>query len=192
MKNTDFVKKAKEIYNTYETKYQLGTFMNKISNGKLLTDCSGFIKGILWGYPKKGKYQSNNVPDINANTMINKCSGVSTNFKNIEVGEIVWVKGHVGIYIGDGKVLESTSKWQSKLQITALGNKGTIKGLNTRYWAKHGKLPYISYSAYYVVKKGDTLSSIAKEHNTTANRLAAVNNIRNKNLIFEGQKLVIK
>lgn len=191
MKNTEFVAKAKSIYNKYDTIYKLGTFMNKKSNGKLLTDCSGFIKGILWGYPTKGKYKSNNVPDLNANTMIKKCKGVSTNFKNIEIGEIVWVKGHVGIYIGDGKVLEATSKWKSKLQITALGNKGTIKGLKTRTWTKHGKLPYISYSSYYVVKKGDTLSSIAKKNNTTIEKLVTLNNIKNKNLIIEGQKLKV-
>lgn len=192
MKNTDFVAKAKEIYNTYDTEYQLGTFMNKKKNGKLLTDCSGFIKGILWGYPEKGKYKSNNVPDLNANTMIRLCKNVSTNFNNIEVGEVVWVKGHIGIYIGNGKVLEATSKWKHKLQITALGNKGSIKGLYTRTWVKHGKLPYISYSSTYIVKKGDTLSTIAKKHNTTIDRLAAVNNIKNKNLIYVGQKLVIK
>lgn len=192
MKNTDFVAKAKEIYNTYDTEYKLGTFMNKTKNGKLLTDCSGFIKGILWGYPKKGKYQSNNVLDLNANTMIKMCKGVSTNFRNIGVGEVVWIKGHIGIYIGGGKVLESTSKWKHKLQITALGNKGSIKGLNTRYWTKHGKLPYISYEEVYVVKQGDTLSSIASKYKTTANRLAAINNIKNKNLIFKGQKLIIK
>ena len=195
MKNTDFVKKAKEIYNTYDTEYQLGTFMNKTKNGKLLTDCSGFIKGIMWGYPKtSGKYKSNGVDDINADTMIKKCKNVSSNFNNIEVGEVVWVNGHIGIYIGGGKVLEATSKWKHKLQITALGNKGTIKGLYTRTWSKHGKLPFITYptTKTHIVKTGDTLSTIAKKYNTTVDKLVKDNNIKNKNLIYVGQKLIIK
>ena len=28
---------------------------------------------------------------------------------------------------------------------TAVGNIGPVSGYNTRYWTKHGKLPYISY-----------------------------------------------
>lgn len=43
----------------------------------------------------------------------------------------------------------------------------------------------------YVVKKGDTLGKIAKNHNTTVNKLVADNNIKNKNLIQVGQKLKI-
>lgn len=72
MNNLEFVNKAKEIYAKYDTTYSWGSFMNKSKNGKLCTDCSGFIKGILWGYPSDGKYQSNGGPDINANTMIKK------------------------------------------------------------------------------------------------------------------------
>lgn len=196
MNNLEFVNKAKEIYSNYDTTYSWGTFMNKNKNGKLCTDCSGFIKGVLWGYPTKGKYASNGVPDINANTMINRCSNVSTNFNNIEVGEVVWIKGHIGIYIGNGEVLEATSKWSSKLQKTALLNQKAIKGLNGRYWTKHGKLPYLNYirndSKVYVVKKGDNLTKIAKEYKITVDQLAALNNIKNKNLIYVGQKLIVK
>ena len=196
MNNLEFVSKAKDIYEKHDTIYTWGTFMNKSKNGKLCTDCSGFIKGILWGYPTKGKYASNGVPDINANTMINKCKDASTNFNNIEVGEVVWVKGHIGIYIGNGEVLEATSKWHSKLQKTALLNQKAIKGLNGRTWTKHGKLPYLSYdkdySKVYVVKKGDNLTKIAKECKVTVDQLAALNNIKNKNLIYVGQKLKIK
>lgn len=43
----------------------------------------------------------------------------------------------------------------------------------------------------YTIKKGDTLSSIAKEHNTTVDALASSNNIKNKNLIYAGNTLRI-
>ena len=196
MNNLEFTTKAKEIYEKYDTKYVWGSFMNKSKNGKLCTDCSGFIKGILWGYPTKGKYASNGVPDINADTMIKMCKDVSSNFNNIEIGEVVWIKGHIGIYIGNGIVLESTSKWSSKLQKTALLNQKAIKGLNGRTWSKHGKLPYLnyvkSYPNVYVVKKGDNLTKIANKYKVSVNELAALNNIKNKNLIYVGQKLKIK
>lgn len=43
----------------------------------------------------------------------------------------------------------------------------------------------------YVVKKGDTLSSIAKKHNTTYQKLAEYNGISNPNVISVGQKIKI-
>ena len=46
-------------------------------------------------------------------------------------------------------------------------------------------------SFYYKVKKGDTLTSIAKENKTTVKKLVADNGIKNKNLIFVGQKILI-
>jgi hypothetical protein len=79
--------------------------------------------------------------------MINVCSGVSKDFSNIEVGEVVWMKGHIGVYIGDGLAVECTPKWENKVQITAVGNIGKKTGYNTRTWTKHGKLPYISYES---------------------------------------------
>ncbi len=44
----------------------------------------------------------------------------------------------------------------------------------------------------YIVKSGDTLSSIAYRHGTTYRRLAARNNIKNPNLIFPGQRIIIE
>ena len=115
-------------------------------------DCVNLIKGILWGWNgDKNKtyggasYAVNGVPDINADQMIEKCSEVSTNFSKIEVGEVVWLEGHIGVYIGNGLVVECSPRWANDVQITALGNKGSKKGYNTRYWTKHGKLPYVSY-----------------------------------------------
>lgn len=117
-------------------------------------DCVGVIKSILWGWSGDSskslggaKYASNGVPDISANQMIAKCSQVSTDFSTIEVGELLWTEGHVGIYIGDGLGVECTPKWKGGVQITAVGNIGSKFGYRTRIWTKHGKLPYASYAA---------------------------------------------
>lgn len=44
----------------------------------------------------------------------------------------------------------------------------------------------------YTVKKGDTLSAIAKKYKTTVTKLVKDNKIKNANLIVVGQKIIIK
>jgi hypothetical protein len=119
-------------------------------------DCVCLIKSVLWGW--KGdynatyggaKYASNGVPDINADQMINVCKGVSTDFSKIEIGEAVWLKGHIGVYIGDGLAVECTPAWDNCVQITSCNC--DKKGYNRRNWTKHGKLPYITYEKAEIV-----------------------------------------
>ncbi len=43
----------------------------------------------------------------------------------------------------------------------------------------------------YIVRKGDTLTSIAKRYNTTVSNIVRNNNIVNPNLIYPGQRLII-
>lgn len=145
-KNNKYLAKARQIY----------------GNGYFF-DCVGLIKGILWGWCGNAsatyggaKYTSNGVPDVSADQMINLCSGVSTDFTNIEVGEAVWLTGHIGIYIGNGIVVEATPAWNGGVQKSALANIGSISGLNSRRWTRHGKLPYISYEATPVVSATET------------------------------------
>ena len=49
-----------------------------------------------------------------------------------------------------------------------------------------------STNVYYIVKKGDTLSAIAKKYNTSVDNLVKLNNIKNKNIISINQKLRVK
>ena len=214
-------------------------------------DCVNLIKGILWGWDGNknatygGAVYGNGVPDINADTMITRCTNVSTSFKNMVPGEILWMSGHVGVYIGDGLAVECTPIWKDGVQITAVGNIGAKSGYKTRTWKKHGKLKYIEYvteapadplaqysdeeladmvirgdfgngaerkkalgsryeavqkiveqrlncAVYHIVKKGDTLSAIAKNYNTTVTNILALNNIKNANMIVIGQKIRVK
>ena len=107
-------------------------------------DCVGLIKGVLWGWNGETDktyggaiYGSNVVSDISADAMIERCLQVGNNFNSIAVGEYLWMKGHCGIYIGNGQVVESSPKWKNGVQITAL---------SARNWSKHGKLPFIIYN----------------------------------------------
>lgn len=116
-------------------------------------DCVNLLKGILWGWcGDKGatyggaKYKANGVPDTNADGMIKLCKNVTTSFSKIEIGEALWMKGHIGVYIGDGLCVECTPSWKDGVQITAVGNIGTKSGYKSRKWTMHGKLPYIEYA----------------------------------------------
>lgn len=118
-------------------------------------DCVCLIKGLLWGWSGNkahayggATYRSNGVPDINADMMIQQCKDVSGDFSDIGkliVGEALWMKGHIGIYVGDGLAVECTPIWKDGVQITAVNR--TKAGYNTRTWTSHGKLPYVTYPA---------------------------------------------
>ena len=138
----------------YNAKAARKKLINAASADTFGFDCVCMIKGLLWGWNgDKAKsyggasYASNNVPDINADQMIKVCSGVTTDFTNIQIGEAVWIAGHIGVYIGDGLAVECTPKWKDGVQITAVHNIGKKSGYNGRSWTKHGKLPYVSYAA---------------------------------------------
>lgn len=137
MKSNEFIKRAEELM-ALPNKYVWGGFFNKKTDGVYHCDCSGLIKAIIWGYPG-GRYESNGLNDHNANTIISKdCKSASTNMSadDIAPGEVVWLDGHIGIYIGNGYVIESTPKWKNKVQKTKLTD---------RSWKKHGKLKCLDY-----------------------------------------------
>jgi hypothetical protein len=128
-------------------------------------DCVNLIKGILWGWSGDktktyggAKYASNGVPDTNADGMIKLCKDVSTDFSKIEIGEAVWLKGHIGIYIGDGLAVECTPAWDNCVQITACNC--DKKGYNRRNWTKHGKLPYITYEKDEIVPEKPSIQAV--------------------------------
>ena len=114
-------------------------------------DCVNLVKALLWGWNGDvnaeyggAKYQSNGVPDVDESTMFNSCLEKSSDFDNIEIGEMCWMKGHCGIYVGNGLTVECTPAWTNNVQFTAC-NKNK-DGYNLRVWTEHGKLPYISYT----------------------------------------------
>lgn len=58
--------------------------------------------------------------------------------------------------------------------------------------AKVNQLLGANIAKTYTVKSGDTLSGIASKYKTTVSKLVKDNNIKNANLIYAGQKIVIK
>ena len=152
-------------------------------------DCVCLIKGILWGWNGDTSktyggavYKSNGVPDIGADTMITYCENISTNFSDIIPGEAVWLKGHIGVYVGNGEVVECTPAWKNKVQITKL---------TARKWLKHGKLPWVDYSTVNSSETNNTPSDYAKESWEKLKAVGATDGTNPKNPCTREQLAVI-
>ena len=59
--------------------------------------------------------------------------------------------GRIGVYVGGGVVVKATPKWQGGVQCSTLANTAGAQKLpgtaGCRRWTKHGKLPWVDYSA---------------------------------------------
>jgi len=77
------------------------------------------------------------------------------------------------------------------LSTTALAAHNGIANPNRIKVGQNLTIPAKVSTITYTVRKGDTLSSIAKKHNTTTAAIAKANGIRNPNTIQPGRKLKI-
>ena len=106
--------------------------------GGRTTDCVGLIKGYGWLDPDTLTigYATNGMPDYGANQMYRSAtvSGTIDTIPEIP-GLAVWCDGHIGVYIGNGEVIE------------AMGTKyGVVKTkLADRNWTHWLEIEYISY-----------------------------------------------
>ena len=141
--------------NDYNRQPSRQAMINAASSDTFGFDCVCFLKGLLWGWNGNvnhvyggATYKSNGVPDVNANTMMTDahCTGITTDFRNIVPGAFVWLTGHIGVYIGDGLVVECTPAWKNNVQITVLANISNRTDYPRRSWTRWGRSKYIDYS----------------------------------------------
>lgn len=107
-------------------------------NGRT-TDCVGLIKGYGWLNPETLTidYGTNGMPDYSANQMYYAAlvSGPISTMPDTP-GLAVWFDGHIGIYIGNGEVIEAAGT-----------SKGVIKTkLNERAWTNWLQIEFINYN----------------------------------------------
>lgn len=155
MNNNQFIEKLKHIASLPTTYYSVAGGNWAKWNGKSWNfDCVILVKSILWGWNENknhehggAKYGSNGVYDDGTEQIIKRCSNVSSDFTKIEKGELLWMPGHVGVYIGNRQVIECTGAWERKVLYSNIGSNGA-RSRNGNYvgrWQKHGKLPYLKY-----------------------------------------------
>lgn len=125
-----------------------------LSADVFMFDCVCYIKSLLWGWNANPHmrnggaiYGTNGVPDFGTETMLNYCYDVSSDFSKLVVGEVLYMKGHAGIYVGkfDGidYALECTPSFAGGVQFTGILNTGTSTQHPNRRWEKHGKLQFV-------------------------------------------------
>ena len=200
--NHEYVEELLKIYNTVKTYYAWGAFgspANKKNRERyqvpdtltldtFLFDCSGFAyKALPWGWcgdknktyggATYNKYPLDKpFPEIGFD--------ISEDFSDIQPGEVVYMTGHVGVYIGAGKVIECTAAWDNCVMITECTNVGISTGLkHKRKWLSHGKLPFVSHGSsgllfvkqYTVAMKGEGLIAIARRCNLTFTKIKELN-----------------
>lgn len=126
--------------------------INKATYDTFAFDCCGLAKGILWGFSADtaknyggAVYASNGVPDISEAGFLAKSYNVSTAFKDIPVGACLYMKGHMGIYIGDGLAVEATPIWNDGVQISKVGGMNAKGTFPIRNWTSWGQIPYVDY-----------------------------------------------
>lgn len=113
-------------------------------------------------------------------------------------GDNVGGPDHVGIVMKATKtkisVIEGNKGYSSEVGIRELAVNGRyIRGfVIPKYSAMATSGKDKKKTVTYTVKKGDTLSAIAKKYGTTVKAIAVDNNITNVNLIRVGQKLKIR
>lgn len=200
----DLIAYKQKQYPRYNTPARSQRYRKLIGKGTAW-DCCGLIKGILWGWDKdKGvKYRGHpDVPDMGANGMQKVLLNQSSDFSKIQVGEAVWISGHIGIYIGGGQVIEATTRWTDNVLISSIAG-----GARQRAWTLHGMLPWVDYSEAvkpkpeppanyitYTVKKGDTPWGIAQEYYGDGNqykKIMAASGLKPDATIYVGQELII-
>ena len=170
--NYEYVAKLINIKDNFKTYYAMGAFgapandkmkkrykVPKAPEGSFLFDCSGFTyKAIPWGWngdPTKvyggAIYKKPGFEKLETNNILSICSDVAEDFTKISAGEVLYMKGHVGVYIGGGKAIECTSAGTNNVQISEVLNitKGALGLPLQRKWLRYGKLPFILYNDYY-------------------------------------------
>lgn len=117
---------------------QYEDFIRKNWMGRRTADCVGLIKGYGWYNPDTGNiaYGSNGMPDVSADQMYQQASRKGPISTIPEVpGLAVWHTGHIGIYIGNGQVIEAMGTRYGVVQTN----------LSSRSFTHWLQIPYITY-----------------------------------------------
>lgn len=147
---------TEELYNTKRKqypKYYTARDFTKQYNQRV-HDCVGLIKGYLWSETTTSTPKYNASQDKSADGMYSasKEKGSIDTIPEI-VGLLVWRKGHIGVYIGNGYVIEARGHSYGVV-------KTRLKDRNFTNWCK---CPYITYETTVKTENKKTVEQLAKE-----------------------------
>lgn len=150
-KASDLVKWAEEQYKK-KNRYKSGGIGRYDSDGTRQFDCCGLFKCFMWHdyHTKNASYYGKTQKDLSCEGLLAEAKekGPISTIPEIP-GVLVYMKGHMGIYVGNGKVIESTvAKFDGKKgRIYKTYFKGEGKGCDGKRatWTKWFKSPNLTY-----------------------------------------------
>ena len=133
--NTSTVKLYETKKKQYPQQYQWSCPADQLN--KRVHDCVGLIKGYLWSESPTATPKYDAKQDVSANGMLQACKekGAISTMPELP-GVLVFLPGHVGVYIGDGYVIEAKGHAYGVVK-TKLADRG---------WKNWGKCPWINYT----------------------------------------------
>lgn len=132
------IEAAAKQYPSHYSAQRVAHLKTLVGKGYIGSDCVGMIKSYYWGGVGNVKYVA--ATDKSAGMMLNAAK-VKGDIGSIpeRPGVCVWMEGHIGVYVGNGEVVECT--------LGTFGDGFVQTKLSARKWLKWLECPYISYEA---------------------------------------------
>lgn len=153
-------------------------------------DCCRLVKSVLWGFDFQkdkahgGAVYKNGYPDYTTEQMIAHCCDVKDDPKNAEPGELLWMRGHVGIAIGGGSVIECAPSLHGV----------AVTSINYQPWKKRGRIREIEYEAPQpapapkpVLQPGEALSLVNEPLYRSSTRKEPANHVTGTYWLTDGK-----
>lgn len=132
----DLLQRKKAQYPAHYQDARMDRYKSEI--GERVHDCVGLIKGYLWSETPDSKPVYDSSQDVSANGMLLKCRERGRIYTLPEIpGVLVFMPGHVGIYVGGGRVIEARGFHYGVVETE----------VRDRPWESWGKCPWIKYPA---------------------------------------------
>lgn len=147
-KASDLVNWCKEQKNKANA-YRLGG-IGRYENGVRIFDCVGLIKCFIWHdySSSNASYYGKTCPDKNETGFFNEAIEKGTIDTIPEIpGLMVYQPGHIGVYLGNGQVIEATAAFDKKIVITYFKGNHPDTSYKRTTWTHWFKMPYLTYDA---------------------------------------------
>ena len=174
-------------------KGHIGVYLGKEIDGKYnVVECTkSFGGGVVYSYVDADGIRRKEKGAIKNSKWVSH--GKPSKWVEIEKETVAAAPGRAYVYVKKGDTLSGIAKAYDLSLAKLVSYNPQIKDINK---IKIGEKVYLSSATteeYYIVKKGDTLGSIARKYNIALNKLLGLNpDIKNPNLIHVGDKIRVK